>query len=161
MKFTITINQEKAIEWGLNLQQSSLIDLFLLLPQWADAEVIDGEVWYFFAKPKMLEEMPILSKNGKVDTIYRQVKALQEIDLLNYRKVGRKDYWQLSSKIKEWSFKNSEKNPSNHGKKSELTTEKNPTDNNTIDDYITTDKFLPKTEFSEESFEYGTSKFFL
>lgn len=61
MKLSIYINQEKAIEWGLNTSQCILVDLFASLSSWADiAKEIDGEIWYFFAKPKMLKEAPML-----------------------------------------------------------------------------------------------------
>jgi len=63
MKYNININQEKTLEWGLNLQQACLVDLFHILPTWAEMEVIDGEIWYFFSKNKILEEIKILSKS--------------------------------------------------------------------------------------------------
>lgn len=63
MKYSIYINQTKAVEWGINLQEATLIELFSHLPTWAEPEIIEGEIWYFFAKPKILEEAPILSKS--------------------------------------------------------------------------------------------------
>ena len=63
MKYSIFINQTKALEWGINLQEATLIDLFSHMPTWAKPEVIENEIWYFFAKNKILDECPILSKS--------------------------------------------------------------------------------------------------
>lgn len=61
MKLSLYINQEKALEWGLSGSECFLVDLFSHLPKWADSHtVIDEEIWYFFAKPKILKEAPIL-----------------------------------------------------------------------------------------------------
>lgn len=134
MKYNFYINQVKALEWWLSFSECCLIDLFSHLPKWADVEIIDWEVWYFFSKNKILDEAPLLSKWWKINTIYKQLKRLIDQELVNYKKVWVKDYWQITQKIKEWDFienQNSEKNPSELGKKSESSSEKNPTYNNT------------------------------
>lgn len=132
MKFSLNINQQKMLEFWLSFSEACLVDLFSYLPTWADEEIINSKTWYFFSKNKILEEAPVLSKNWNVDTVYRQLKKLVDKWLLEFKKNWRKDYWRLTKKIKEWNFKNSEKNPTKLGKKSELNSEKNPTYNTTI-----------------------------
>lgn len=87
---------------------------------------------------------------------------MQEAGLLDYKKQGNRDLWKLKPKIKEWSFNNSEKNPSNLGKKSGKASEKNPTYNNTISDNNTNDNISLSTEnkFSDDSFEVKASSYF-
>lgn len=144
MKYNLNLNQAKLIDWGLNLQQGCLVDLFTLLPSWSECEIIEGEAWYFFSKNKILEQIPLLSQKWNIDTIYRQTKILIEKDLLRFKKIWQKDYWQLTPKIKEWNFKNSEKFPNELGKISELNSEKNPTYNNiSNNDKINDKKICP------------------
>ena len=77
MKYHILINQTKVLEWRLNMSEAILVDLFSHLPSWADKyQIINNEIWYFFSKKKILEEVPMLG--DKIDTIYRICKKLQE-----------------------------------------------------------------------------------
>ena len=142
MKYNIYINQKKAIEWELSFAESILVDLFTHMPSWAESE----NWWWFFSKNKILEEAPILSKKGNIDTIYKQAKQLIWKDLLEHKKVGIKDYWKLTDKIKEWHFY-SEKNPEQLRKKSDSNSEKNLTYNNTsINNNTIDNKKLDKKE---------------
>lgn len=135
MKLSIYINQVKSIEWWLNKTEAILVDLFSKLPLWADSnKTIWNDIYYFFAKPKILKECPILW--DKIDTIYRVCKSLENKKLIECKKIGACDYWKLSKMIREWDFLEksntmSEKNPNESeelGKKSEFTmSEKNPT----------------------------------
>lgn len=148
MKYQVNINVEKCIAWELSLQEAVLVDLFVNLPSWADNKIIDGDTWYFFAKPKILEELPILSEKGSIDTVYRQTRKLIDKGLLFHKKEGRQDYWKLTPKIKEWVFnkeltsfekkKTFGKKSETFGKKSDNSrknfrklSEKNPTYNDT------------------------------
>lgn len=139
MRLTSYINNQKCLEWGLNLQQGALFDLLNQLSGWAEPIYIDGAVYYWVAKSKICEEIPVAY--SKPDTAYRALKVLEEKGLIIYIKFGSKDCVSLTEKGKEW---NSEINPS-VGNKSEQTrkniretSEKNPTykttkDNSTID----------------------------
>lgn len=139
MRLTSYINNQKCLEWGLNLQQGALFDLLNQLSGWAEPIYIDGAVYYWVAKSKICEELPVAY--SKPDTAYRALKVLEEKGLIIYIKFGSKDCVSLTEKGKEW---NSEINP-NLGNKSEQTrknireiSEKNPTykttkDNSTID----------------------------
>lgn len=114
MKYTITIDQKRAIEWGLNLSDASVFSLYTQAPTWATPEVINGEVYYFVSRNKVAEELPILAGKSKSarpasDTIYRINKKLAKIGVLVYKRIGRKDCIQLTEMGKKW---NSEINPS-------------------------------------------------
>jgi hypothetical protein len=134
MKYTISIDQKHSIEWGLNLSEATLFSFCHSLTAWAETAIVDGKVWYFASRNKAIEEMPLLTE--KPDTIYRLYRALATKGLIEWQKIGLKDYVCLTEKSKIW---NSEKFPT-HGKESALTrkkirqdSEKNPTYNNTKD----------------------------
>ena len=142
MKYTILINQAKALEWELNLSEAALFAFVYELPSWADVLYMDGQAWYFASRNKAIEEVPIISQ--KPDTIYRLYKSLQEKGLIRWQKVGEREYIQITDMGKTWN----KANPS-LGKKSELTrkkiretSENFPTYNNTIDK-ITIDSNTP------------------
>ena len=132
MRYNTYINNKKCLEWGLNPSQGAMMDLFNQLHSWAKVVIIDKEVFYFVARSKVVEELPVFySKN---DTVYRHYKKLNDLGLINYKKVNRKDLIQLTDKGKTW---NSEMNPSKLGNESESNSEMNPTYNNTnIDNNI-------------------------
>lgn len=124
MKFNLSIDQVRAYEWRINLQQATIFSFIYGAASWADQEVIDGKIYTHVSRHKCLTEIPILEMEP--DTIYRQYKFLHTQGLIEYRKVGKKDYARLTDKGKLWNTDgNSEKNPSFGEKNSE----KNPTYN--------------------------------
>ena len=139
MRYNIIINQVKAKEWGLNLQQASVFSFFYELPSWAESIIEDDKTYYFASKNKAVEELPILTE--KKDTMYRIYKQIEEKGLISVIKKDGKDYILVTDKGKSWNdFKyNSEKNPNKLGKKSEGSSEKNPTYNITSINNINTD----------------------
>lgn len=139
MRYNIIINQAKAKEWGLNLQQASVFSFFYELPSWADSIIEDDKIYYFASKNKAVEELPILTE--KKDTMYRIYRQIEEKGLISILKKDGKDYVLVTDKGKSWNdFKyNSEKNPNKLGKKSEGSSEKNPTYNITSINNINTD----------------------
>lgn len=139
MRYNIIINQVKAKEWGLNLQQASVFSFFYELPSWAESIIEDDKIYYFASKNKAVEELPILTE--KKDTMYRIYKQIEEKGLISVIKKDGKDYILVTDKGKSWNeFKyNSEKNPNKLGKKSENNSEKNPTYNITSINNINTD----------------------
>jgi len=56
MKYILSINQEKALELGLNLTQSIIMDMLVTAPTWADTVIIDGEVFYWVNRTTIVEE---------------------------------------------------------------------------------------------------------
>ena len=149
MRFSTYINNQKAIEWGLNANQAALFDLLNQAVSWAEEVIVDGVVYYWVSRNKVLEELPLFYKTS--DTVYRHFAELDEKGLIIYLKQGKhgdKDLIRLTEKGKSWNeFKpekirdNSEINPSlgdELGNKSEITrkqirdnSEINPTNNNT------------------------------
>ena len=149
MRFSTYINNQKAIEWGLNANQAALFDLLNQAISWAEEIIVDGVVYYWVSRNKVLEELPLFYKTS--DTVYRHFAELDEKGLIIYLKQGKhgdKDLIRLTEKGKSWNeFKpekirdNSEINPSlgdELGNKSEITrkqirdnSEINPTNNNT------------------------------
>jgi len=140
------------MEWKINAQQGILFALLYEAPAWAKEEIIENKTYYFVSRNLILEELPMFFE--KSDTVYRNLKVLQEKGLIEYIKQGKKDLIRITAKGKTWnefkdnnseknpnSEQNSEKNPNNLGKKSEKepkNSEKNPTNNNTIYNYNNT-----------------------
>lgn len=153
MQFSIFINQARAVEWGLNAQQAMLFAYVYGVPSWADSVVRDGVTFYRIDKAKILGDLPLLT--DKIDTVYRLLKALADINLLEMSRNGHHTIVRLTEKALRWNVaqsmpapipvdnspsavdkqgrcvavppKISEKNPENIGKKSEKISEKNPT----------------------------------
>lgn len=152
MRFSTYLNNAKCMEWKINAQQGILFALLYEAPAWAKEEIIENRTYYFVSRNLILEELPMFFE--KSDTVYRNLKVLQEKGLIEYIKQGKKDLIRITIKGKTWnefkensseknpsSEQNSEKNPNNLGKKSEKeskNSEKNPTNNNTIYNYNNT-----------------------
>lgn len=152
MRFSTYLNNAKCMEWKINAQQGILFALLYEAPAWAKEEIIENKTYYFVSRNLILEELPMFFE--KSDTVYRNLKVLQEKGLIEYIKQGKKDLIRITIKGKTWnefkennseknpsSEQNSEKNPNNLGKKSEKepkNSEKNPTNNNTIYNYNNT-----------------------
>ena len=167
MRFSTYLNNAKCMEWKINAQQGILFALLYEAPAWAKEEIIENRTYYFVSRNLILEELPMFFE--KSDTVYRNLKALQEKGLIEYIKQGKKDLIRITAKGKTWnefkdnnsekspsSEQNSEKNPNNLGKKSEKelkNSEKNPTNNNTIYNYnntnILNNNIHVKNEFSQ------------
>lgn len=142
-QYNITINLLKVEEWGLNLQQAVFFAFLYELPSWANHHTIDGNSYHWITYGKIISEMPILSRSQKKDTIYKNMKVLSALGLIEVRYRGTDILVRTTEKGKLWNrgatdqtclgkkSEGSEKYPSNLGKKSELTSEKNLTNHNT------------------------------
>ncbi len=151
MQFTLTINQVKALEWGLNSQQALLFAFVYGCPSWAKATTTDNGVFFVLSKAKIIEELPLLT--DKPDTAYRMLKALQDVGLIELSSTSNVTLFRLTEKAAAWNKKEdgsekyptqqawvggrkkirstSEKNPSRVGEKSEPGSEKSPTNQDT------------------------------
>lgn len=120
MQYSIYINQERALEWGLNASQAILFGFLYEVPSWADPSVIDGQTFFRIAKSKISEELPLLT--DKPDTVYRLMKALVDTGLIKKVVHGETTYIKITAKGALWNRSNidiwSEKNPGTPGKKS-------------------------------------------
>lgn len=131
MQFTLTINQSKALEWGLSAQQAMLFSFLHQVPTWADARQIGDHTWFNISKTKIVKEMPLLT--DKPDTAYRMMKQLAKADLLVMTSRDNKTFIRLTAKAISWNrLDGSENNPSpgngpsSQGSENNPTSEKNP-----------------------------------
>ena len=160
MQYTVTINQAKALEWGLNSQQALLFAFVYEVPSWANSMKTDAGIFYTLSKAKIIEELPLLT--DKPDTAYRLLKALSEVGLIELSSTSSVTLIRLTAKGKEWNRKQdgsekfptskkarvgkksevvgrkkirsgSEKSPSEVGKNSDPRSEKSPTNQDTSD----------------------------
>lgn len=150
MQYTVTINQVKALEWGLNSQQALLFAFVYECPSWANPIKTDTGIYYALSKAKIVEELPLLT--DKPDTAYRLLKALRDAGLIVLSSTSSITLIRLTDKAKEWNRKldgsekyptsdaidgrkkirsASDKSPSKVGKKSETGSEKSPTNQGT------------------------------
>lgn len=150
MQYTVTINQVKALEWGLNSQQALLFAFVYGCPSWTKPIKTDSGIYFALSKAKIIEELPLLT--DKPDTAYRMLKALEEAGLIELSSTSNITLFRLTAKAVEWNQKldgsekypslpsskgrkkiraTSEKNPIKVGKKSEKGSEKSPTNQDT------------------------------
>lgn len=116
MKFSIYINQVKALEWGLNIQQSVLFNYLYELPSWAKSFVVYGGVYWWAGKDKIISELPILT--DKPDTIKRHMAALEKAGLIERVTYQNHPLIRITEKGKTWNStsKSEESGPDEGGK---------------------------------------------
>lgn len=172
MEFNIVINQVRALEWGLNFQLAGLFSYLHALPSWARSTVIGGETFYQVRPEKVIKDLPLLT--DKKDTIYRNIRKLQDVGLVHLEIVDKVYFIRISSVGNLWNktefdaeqevqnTNSAEKNPSFDGKKSakprkkiRQTAEKNPCNsslytNNPNTNTHTSSKKKPSPKFSTE-----------
>lgn len=150
MQYTVTINQVKALEWGLNSQQALLFAFVYESPSWANPIKTDTGIYFALSKGKIVEELPLLT--DKPDTAYRLLKALRDAGLIELSSTSSITLIRLTEKAKEWNRKldgsekyptsdaldgrkkirsTSDKSPSKVGKKSDAGSDKSPTNQGT------------------------------
>ncbi|WP_254413744.1 hypothetical protein [Vibrio furnissii] len=126
MRFSLYINQEKAMQWGLNIQQAILFSYIHDLPTWGKSFVVSGEVYYWSGKDKIISELPILT--DKPDTIKRHMAALEKLGLIERTVCQNRALVRVTEKGKQWnkSEEGREINPDQVGKNIPTSREKNP-----------------------------------
>lgn len=150
MQYTVTINQVKALEWGLNSQQALLFAFVYGCPSWTKPIKTDDGIFFALSKAKIIEELPLLT--DKPDTAYRMLKALEEAGLIELSSTSNITLFRLTEKAVEWNQKldgsekyptppnnkgrkkirsTSDKSPSKVGIKSGQGSEKSPTNQDT------------------------------
>jgi DNA-binding PadR family transcriptional regulator len=101
MKFNLYINQAKAIELGIkNINQAHIFDMLSMASTWATPIEIDGTYYYWVSRQIVCRELELL--NIKPDTVYRHLKALADLGLIDYKKSGVKDCIAITSKGKTY-----------------------------------------------------------
>ena len=130
MQYTISINQVKALEWGLNSQQALLFSFVYECPSWAKPIKTDNGIFFALSKAKIVEELPLLT--DKPDTAYRLLKGLESAGLIELSHTANISLFRLTDRAKEWNRKldGSEKYPTSEafeGRKNlRPTSEKSP-----------------------------------
>jgi DNA-binding PadR family transcriptional regulator len=136
MRYSLFVNQPVAIELGMeNTTEAHLFGELIIAPTWADDLIVDGKVYYWVARQRICDALPLLDL--KPDTVYRYMKKLASKGLIEYKKVGKKDCIRITPLGKKYvtktmseknpnfvPFAMSEKNPKKLGKKSEKTRKK-------------------------------------
>lgn len=166
MRWTLNVNQKQSLSLGIkNINQSIILGLICECHSWAEAVLIDGQVFYWTSRQSFAKELPLLDL--KPDTIYRHLKSLEELGLIEYKKDGKKDCVRLTKLGKSYYVgnesefsENSEMNPTKLGNESENNSEMNPTYPNTNIYPITILKEDGINEIAlNEWFEYKGKKF--
>lgn len=127
MQFILTVNQVKALEWGLNAQQALLFSFVYSAPSWAKSIIIEGKTFYMLSKAKIAEEIPLLT--DKPDTAYRLLKALELVEVVELSSTSKITLVALTDKGRTWNT--SEIYPSKVGNLSEVRSEIFPTNQDT------------------------------
>ncbi|HHE3654164.1 TPA: hypothetical protein ACPDWD_001481 [Pasteurella multocida] len=161
MRYSTYINNQKCLEWDLNPTQGALFDLINQSASWAQAIAMDGTVFYWVSKGKVIEQLPLFYK--KMDTVYRHFTDLHKKGLIEYRKQNDKDLIRLTAKGREWNEFNPELN-NTLGSKSEparmsirTNSDLNPTDNN-INNNINNTPLPPTGESANADEKKGKSE---
>jgi len=98
------VNQEKCLEWGIeDVRIGHLFNYLHDLPTWATVvEIVNGKPFYWCAKSKILECIPML--NVKPDTIKRWMKLLEDKGLIERSVVGlNRPFVRTTDKGKTWN----------------------------------------------------------
>lgn len=147
MRYSLYVNQPLAIKLGIkNINQAHIFDLLMTAPAWADPVIINNTVYYWVARQKICKELELL--HLKPDTVYRHLKDLDLLRLIDYIKHQKKDCMKITTKGKGYMTSkntmseidpnhyignesekdnNSEIDPKKLGNKSEFNSEINPT----------------------------------
>lgn len=149
MQYILTVNQVKALEWGLNAQQALLFSFVYSVPSWARPAVVGGKTYYMLSKEKITEELPLLT--DKPDTAYRMLKALELVEVIELSNTPKITLVRLTEKGRTWNT--SENFPSNVGKISGPLSENSPTNQDT-NNQDTKDPKSPCHQQAEDAIPY-------
>ena len=94
MKYQVIINQVVCEKFDLIPTQAALFDFLSGIDNWADKRIIDGDEFFFISRFKIVQELPVFFKTP--DSAYRQLKYLEKVGLIKYRKLKSADYVRLT-----------------------------------------------------------------
>jgi DNA-binding PadR family transcriptional regulator len=113
MRYIIVVNQAKALELGIkNINQAIIFDILTTASSWAEKIQIGNKTYFWVNRKTIANQLPILKL--KDDTIYRHLKNLSSLGLIEYVKSDKKDCIRISKKGKKYIIrgeKNSEIKP--------------------------------------------------
>lgn len=160
MKYNITINQLKSVEWGLSSSEAIVFSWIYSLPSWATKIEFGNKTYFFGSKNEACKELPIVT--DKEDTMYRIYKSLEKKGLLELINVSKCDYICITDKGKKWYDKvelpklgNKSEDVRNEIREN---SEINPTYNNTNNNYTNNNKEdKDKSLYKKKSFNFKQS----
>ena len=101
MQYGLYLNLVKAHEWELSHAQMILFGWLYSLPSWAEGKKIDGQVYFYLSKTKIVQELPSLT--SKPDTAYRFILQLIDKGLIEKSSTKTRMYIRLTEKAKGWN----------------------------------------------------------
>lgn len=97
MRYAFTIHQKAAAEAGItNGNVLLVLEIIALANTWATPEIYNGKAYFFTARQMIAKELSLWG--FKPDTVYRHMKSLDELGLVDYEKKGKKDLTRLTKK---------------------------------------------------------------
>ena len=102
MRFLISINQVKVLEWGLNMNEAIVFSIIYDAKAWAKEIIIDGVSYHYISRNKICDEVPAM--NLKPDRAYRHLRVLHEKGLIEWVKDFKKDCIRVTDKGNEWYY---------------------------------------------------------
>ena len=101
MQYTLSINQSKSLEWGLNAQQAMLFAFVYECPSWCKPVTTKDGVFYTLSKQKIVDELPLLT--DKPDTAYRLLRALKDKGVIDLSSTSNITLVRLTDLGKTWN----------------------------------------------------------
>ena len=111
MQYITSINNQKCLEWGINATQGALFCLLYEANSWATEIIKNEKTYYFVSRNLIIQELPLFF--DKADTVYRNLKTLEKVGLIEYIKSEKKDLIRITEKGKTWNYLKSEKEAKN------------------------------------------------
>lgn len=106
MQYTLTINQIKAKEWGLNLSQANVFAFVYTCSSWCRTVTVERGTFYALSKQKIVDELPLVTE--KPDTAFRILKQLEKVGVLELSSTRQITLVRLTAKGRTWgnTYKN-------------------------------------------------------
>lgn len=160
MKYTLTINQNRSVEWKLTASESIVFSWIYELPSWADKMEYNGTTYYFGSRSVACKELPIIS--DKADTMYRLYKSLEKKGLISMVILQKKDYIAITENGKKWHYEI--EHPKDGNKSEECrneiheSSEINPTNKYTNNQETNNQSYINEDEFVERMYKLYPTK---
>lgn len=96
-RHVISVNQKAAIALGItNIAHAHIFAYLINVAEWARPIDIDGALYFWVARQRIASDLPLL--DIQEDRVYRHLKALDALKLIEYRKKGKMDCIRITEK---------------------------------------------------------------
>jgi DNA-binding PadR family transcriptional regulator len=111
MRFSLEIDQKRAIEWEIDVSECVMLDLIVKAAGWSETLLHGEQVFYWLAHTKIRGEVPLIATSEQ--TTRRILARLVEKGLIEIHQFEHKTGYRLTAKGKEWDTteKDSPKEP--------------------------------------------------